>query len=121
MGEPGNGAALGSEPRAGVGGQEAALGSTGHGSLGPAGALPPHLLWEMALGAVKASGESLQLLPRAATSGSLGSALSLPSVCAGLGVEMSAARELVGARNSPVASGLNGLGEQRVGLKKGKH
>lgn len=111
MGKPGNGAALGSEPRAGVGGQEAALGPTGHGSVGPAGALPPHLLWEMALGAVKASGESVQLLPRAATLGLLGLALSLPSVCAVLGVEMSAAQELVGTRNSPVPPGLNGLGE----------
>lgn len=62
-------------PRAGVGGQEAALGATRHSRAGPAGALPPHLLWDMALGAVKPSGESVQLLPRAAAAGVLGLAL----------------------------------------------
>lgn len=50
-------------------GQEATLGPARHGRTGPAGALPPHLLWEMALGAVKSSGESVQLLPSAGTSG----------------------------------------------------
>lgn len=66
-------------------GQEATLGSTRHGRISSTGALPPHLLWEMALGAVKSSGESFQLLPSANTSGLLGLALLLLNVCVVLG------------------------------------
>lgn len=62
-------------------GQEATLGSTGHGRIGSAGALPPHLLWEMALGAVKSSGERMLSPCQAQTQGWLGLAFSPLSVC----------------------------------------
>lgn len=61
-------------------GQEVTLGSTGHGRIGSAGALTPHLLWEMALGAVKSSGESVSSC-QVQTQGWLGLAFSPLSAC----------------------------------------